>query len=142
MKYKRTVLKYNVNGRVMVDPAIFRRINPNYPLSYIRHKEEEIDDDSDDSDSDCGCDSDSDDGDDTPATRVVVYKDKKGKVHLVEVPAGEDSPDLSTEQLGDTESGDSTKNEFTEEELLIASPVVLGFSFAEKNWLVSILLSG
>lgn len=36
LKYKNTVKKHNINGRVMVDPAIFRRLHPNYPLSYIR----------------------------------------------------------------------------------------------------------
>jgi hypothetical protein len=36
LKHKNTVLKHNINGRVMVDPAIFRRLHPNYPLSYIK----------------------------------------------------------------------------------------------------------
>jgi len=35
-KIKHSVAKININGRVMVDPAIFRRINPNYPLSWIQ----------------------------------------------------------------------------------------------------------
>lgn len=36
VKHKNTILKHSINGRVMVDPAIFRRLHPNYPLSYIK----------------------------------------------------------------------------------------------------------
>lgn len=36
LKHKSTVLKHNINGRVMIDPGIFRRLHPNYLLSYIK----------------------------------------------------------------------------------------------------------
>jgi hypothetical protein len=49
-KKKRNIVKVNVNGRVMVDAAIFRRLNPNYPLSQVL-PDEYSDDDDDDSDS-------------------------------------------------------------------------------------------
>lgn len=116
----------------MIDPAIFRRINPNYALSYIKSKEDEIG-----NDCDCGDgsgDSHSDDSD-SEEMRIVVFKDKKGKIHQVAVPGGEDDPDLSGQEIDSIEAEDGSTHSFTEEELLIASPVVLGFAFSEKLWL-------
>lgn len=133
-KVKRSVLKHNVDSRVMVDPAIFRRINPNYPLSYI--KADGQDDSDDDNDSDCGCScSDGDEADDEEQTRIVVFKDKKGTFHFAEVPAGTTVADLTAQKLESVEKEDGLTHTFTEELLLIASPVVLGFSFSEKLWL-------
>lgn len=48
----------NVNGRVMIDPSIHRRINPNYPISLVRPKEDDIITDDEDSDE---CEDDDDD---------------------------------------------------------------------------------
>ncbi|CAI6334154.1 unnamed protein product [Periconia digitata] len=156
-KVKRVVMKFNINGRVMVDPALFRRIESNYPLSYIRADELDNEDEDDDSDSGggCGCGSGSDseeeqeeaddeDGDNDPSSkikkpkgRVVMWKDKNGKRYLIRVSSSTPGPDITSQSLDvvhDPESDASNNHIFTEEELLIASPVVLGFSFSEKAW--------
>ncbi|KAF2870776.1 hypothetical protein BDV95DRAFT_607909 [Massariosphaeria phaeospora] len=142
MKVKRSVVKVNVNGRVMVDPAIFRRINPNYPLSYIKQDELNQDSDDDDSDDDCCCSDEEDDSsaDDRPKMKTVLWKDRKGRKHLIRIPAG-DKQDISGEKLDSVDEADGSRHVFTEEELLISSPVVLGFSFSEKLW-IEFSLSG
>jgi adenylate kinase family enzyme len=137
IKQKRSVARVNIDGRVMVDPAIFRRIQPNYYLSYIKQDEVGADSDSG-SCSDCDNDSDADSegersGSSTPK-RLVVWKDKKGKKHLIPMPVS-NNPDVPTERLESIEKDDGIQHTFTEEELLIASPVVLGFAFSEKCWL-------
>lgn len=166
-KKKKAVIKVNINGRIMIDPAIHRRINPNYPISLVRPKDHDVisdDEDSDEESAFCGCDSDSEavanisaggDDDDAQVKYVTkVFKDEKGDVHQVRVPKslveteqgkekldrvsskGQDGGD---EDAADDDPGDTEKNkpppEFTDEEYLIASPVVLGFAFAEKLWL-------
>ncbi|KAJ4364446.1 hypothetical protein N0V83_009040 [Neocucurbitaria cava] len=144
MKHKNSIIRFNINGRVMVDPAIFRRINPNYALSYIKHDEldhdeEEEEDEDDEEDCCCGSDENSDEEKEKDKLRLVMWKDKKGKKHPIRVPqsvidkeAG-DKTDKGVE--GDDDSESSKNHVFTEEELLIASPVVLGFAFSEKLWL-------
>lgn len=91
-----------------------------------------------DEDNDCDCsDSDSsasDEDSDEEGTKVVVYKDKKGKYHLITIPAGSGA-DLASQKLDSFESEDGSTHTFSEEELLIASPVVLGFAFSVKHWL-------
>jgi DNA polymerase III delta prime subunit len=121
----------------MVDPATFRRINANYPLSYI--KQDELgEDDSDEDTDDCGCGSDSEkeSGDEKPKGKLVMWKDKMGKKHLIHIAPGDEGPDITSQKLDAVEDeSDEVKHVFTEEELLIASPVVLGFSFSDKVWL-------
>ncbi|KAL1836360.1 hypothetical protein VTJ49DRAFT_5252 [Mycothermus thermophilus] len=168
-KKKRSVIKVNINGRVMVDPSTHRRINPNYPISLVRPKDHDIvsdDDDSDDSDDSCGCGGDSDsnagggDGESPIKYVTKILQDSNGETRVVRVPKDEadEEEDESDEKKGlDTveakrgehtgegstatpaseEGSDKTKQvpEFTDEEYLIASPVVLGFAFAEKLWL-------
>ncbi|KAF2846580.1 hypothetical protein T440DRAFT_405332 [Plenodomus tracheiphilus IPT5] len=145
MKHKNSIIRFIINGRVMIDPAIFRRINPNYPYSYLKHDEldqdgENVEDEDDDDKSEsCGCGSGEDEEDKPDKIRLIMWKDSKGKKHPIHVyqsvidkengrnPAG---------QLEETEDTPETKRQvFTEEELLIASPVVLGFAFSEKLWL-------
>ncbi|KAF9638151.1 putative aaa family atpase protein [Lasiodiplodia theobromae] len=152
-KRKKMVLKHNINGRVMIDPAIFRRINPNYPISVIKPKDQ---DDLYDFGS-CGCsDDDSDDenrpyegpqnygedGEERQRYRFKVVYDEKKEAHLVQVPVDDDGNEIKTENLEklpengeDANDENKTRQEFTEEELLIASPVVLGFAFSEKRWM-------
>ncbi|KAF2818917.1 hypothetical protein CC86DRAFT_308344 [Ophiobolus disseminans] len=143
MKHKNSVVKFNINGRVMIDPAIFRRINPNYQLSYIKHDEldqDDDDDDDDDSDDDCGCSGDENGSDsEKDKMRTVMWKDNKGNKWPIKLPqsvidkeAG-NSPDPELDS--DEDGTDNKRHVFTEEELLIASPVVLGFAFSEKYWL-------
>lgn len=56
VKKKRQIIKVNINGRIMIDPAIHRRILPNYQISTVKPKDPDLlDSDSDDSDSDGGC---------------------------------------------------------------------------------------
>ncbi|ROW16792.1 hypothetical protein VPNG_01542 [Cytospora leucostoma] len=162
-KKKKSIIKVNVNGRVMVDSAIHRRINPNYPISLVRPKEHDIltdDEDSDDEEGGCGAGSDSEDGghqdkdleDGNEEVKYVtrIFKDDKGRVQLIRMTKDE-AEELSKEKLTTVESRDDTivdasdeevkpkdakkTPEFTDEEYLIASPVVLGFSFGEKLWL-------
>jgi hypothetical protein len=148
-KRKKQVLKFNINGRVMVDPKTFRRINANYQISGI--KDDRKDDEESDSDdcSDCE-DEDDEDGDDVyfsdneeaeakkPKYRVIW--DDDNKPHVVPVTDDDEEEEQKTlDQLpnGTDEEADANKNkprDFTEEELIIASPVVLGFSFTEKSW--------
>ncbi|KAK7548787.1 putative AAA family ATPase [Phyllosticta citricarpa] len=159
-KRKKAVAKHNVNGRVMIDPAIFRRINPNYPISLIKPKDQDAlydmccsSDDDDDDDSDCemhGPENNPDNEEKEHFKLKLVYDENK-MAHLVKVQVDEDGVEIKKEKLdklaGDadangenaaaaTDDDDRTKNQvFSEEELLIASPVVLGFSFADKRWL-------
>jgi len=163
-KKKKAVVKVNINGRIMVDPSIHRRINPNYPISLVRPKDHDLLSDDDDSSGDesgcCECDSDLDiDGDDDgEKIKFVtkVYQDDKGNVQFIRMPKfgedesggkekldkvaakGEDSPQESGEDATSQPPGTNKAKpvpEFSDEEYLIASPVVLGFAFAEKLWL-------
>ncbi|KAL4975245.1 hypothetical protein BDW66DRAFT_72999 [Aspergillus desertorum] len=141
-KKKRTVIKVNINGRVMIDPAIHRRINPNYPISTVRPKDPDLLDGSDDeTDGGCCCMSGSESNQssaqhndsDSPKTRLKLVRNKEGKPQLVRVEVDEDGNEVEKEAMD--EVSDTSEREFTEEELLIASPVVLGFAFSEKLWL-------
>ncbi|KAL2200201.1 hypothetical protein P885DRAFT_74036 [Corynascus similis CBS 632.67] len=163
-KKKRAIVKVNINGRVMIDPSIHRRINPNYPISLVRPKDHDmVSDDDDDSDSGsgcCGCGSDSDDNNEKVKFVTKAFEDDKGKVQFIRVPKfdndddengegekldrvdakGDDGHQHETDGAPETppsDSGSRTKPvpEFSDEEYLIASPVVLGFAFAEKLWL-------
>lgn len=143
MKHKNSIIRFNINGRVMVDPAIFRRINPNYALSYIKQDElnqdEEGEEEDDEEDESCGCESNDESDEEKEKIRLVMWKDNKGKKHPIRVPQSVidketgDSADKSLDNDDDTP--ESKRHVFTEEELLIAAPVVLGFAFSEKLWL-------
>ncbi|KAL8408299.1 hypothetical protein RB594_006918 [Gaeumannomyces avenae] len=173
-KKRKSIIKVNINGRVMIDPSTHRRINPNYPISHVRPKDHDTlsdgegDDDDDnnggnDSDGGCGCAGSGSDGEGNDGsgengekmklvTKLVA--DAKGKIRIVQVPKSSDDQgeekldqlddgakegeDDSAEQGGDDkteEKAEKTVPEFSDEEYLTASPVVLGFSFAEKLWL-------
>ena len=143
-KKKRSVIKVNINGRVMIDPAIHRRINPNYPISTVRPKDPDIlDSDDDDYGGDCGCcfSSEDDSGQkdwgrldsDTHQYKYKVVRNEKDKPVTVPVEVDEDGNVIESEKIDQVY--DPANREFSEEELLIASPVVLGFAFSEKMWL-------
>ncbi|KAK3352876.1 cation channel-like protein [Lasiosphaeria hispida] len=157
-KKKKMVIKVNINGRIMIDPSIHRRINPNYPISLVRPKDHDVisDDEDSDDESGCGCGSDSEDGgdrliDDDDKVKYVTkaIQDNKGNVQLIRMPKMDDdstkekldqvpSKDDDNTQVNGDDSGKEEEEklpEFTDEEYLIASPVVLGFAFAEKLWL-------
>jgi len=141
MKHKTSVIRFNISGRVMVDPAIFRRINPNYQLSYIKHDELDQDEEGSGDESDNCCCEDSEEGSDTEKDkmRMVMWKDQKGKKWPIKVPQSvidqESGAHPEAKIDGVEDDTDNKCHVFTEEELLIASPVVLGFAFSEKHWL-------
>jgi hypothetical protein len=145
-KRKRQILKININGRIMCDPAIHRRINPNYQISNVKAKElddDEVFDVNSDEESSCGCEEESSEGEEdhrnTPSSseeapqerrRFRVVKTPEGRTTIVEVDPN-DEAQLAQQDRVEKKDGHA----FTEEELLIASPVVLGFAFSEKLWL-------
>ncbi|QSZ34360.1 hypothetical protein DSL72_005951 [Monilinia vaccinii-corymbosi] len=178
-KKRKAVVKVNIDGRIMVDPAIHRRILPNYNVSTVKPKDPDIlggsdSEDDDDDDDECGyCGDDSsdegqedlvlekgEDGDEQKMKFKVIL-DEKHKPHLVQVPVDEDGNEVTMEKLDEVPSKITTEDNttkgntaakdnkdgtapeddkkappvFTDEEYLIASPVVLGFAFAEKLWL-------
>jgi DNA polymerase III delta prime subunit len=142
MKVKNTIAKFNINGRVMVDPAIFRRINPNYPLSYIRQDELDPEDneeeEEEEEEDDCCCSEEEGSNCEKDKLRIVMWKDGKGKKHPIYVYQSEidqETAESAGSALDTVEDGPEKRHVFSEEELLIASPVVLGFAFSEKLWL-------
>ncbi|KAG6038804.1 hypothetical protein E4U41_003639 [Claviceps citrina] len=164
------VVKVHIQkSRIMVDPGLFRRINPNYFVSEVRPE-----------DCDALSKSGMSDGDDdtmeshfqsgdaepwvskpvlrtpTPSDGHAFLKAMQGDFSArITPPALPSLPSLPTtcstamqeansidsstaENLLDTLPKDSVANEhlvFTDEEYLLASPIVLGFSFSEKQWL-------
>jgi hypothetical protein len=146
MKRKRQVLKVSTNSRVMLDPLTFRRINPNYPISTIKSQDPDFlpEDDSNDEEGCSCCEEDGEgnanerlDDADRPKYRLKLVMDKNNEPHIVEVEVDENGDELNKNSIVTLPNGEegSLKREFTEEELLIASPVILGFAFSEKLWL-------
>ncbi|KAK8060863.1 26S proteasome regulatory subunit 4 [Apiospora saccharicola] len=184
-KKKKSVVRVEVNSRIMVDPAIHRRNNPNYPISIVRPKVEDIfggdsdEEDEEDEDSEGhDCDhqdhhhheggmasgelqpalgsggSNNESGEESVKMVTKGFKNREGKWEIHTVPADEADSLVPNEQLDKVESqghkeGETKKDaktaaaaaaaskipEFSDEEYLIASPVVLGFAFGEKLWL-------
>ncbi|KAH7163542.1 hypothetical protein B0J13DRAFT_38711 [Dactylonectria estremocensis] len=155
---KNMIVKFNIaQSRVMVDPAIFRRINPNYSVSMVKPKDHDIISDEDNSDSDeacCSCGSSDSGGGEKIKFVTKVFKDRQGGIHMARIPKGDiteereqDDLDLLPNRQGTGKGDEGNENaevdedhaarlpEFTDEEYLIASPVVLGFAFSEKQWL-------
>lgn len=162
-KKRRQIIKVNINGRIMIDPAIHRRILPNYNVSTVKPQDPDLGDGSEVDSEGCCCDDSSSedepqhyieemetndkDSDGAEKTKMKVVKDDKNGMHFVKVPVDADGEEIVPEKLQEI----SSKNEdeetdlaedkaeeipvFTDEEYLIASPVVLGFAFAEKLWL-------
>ena len=176
-KKKKSVLRMNINGRIMVDASTHRRVNANYPISLVRPKDHDVisDEEGSDDELDCyECDSDGEGGGGVPARAALdkparvkmvtkVFKDKRGTVRSMRIPRSfleteepqekldkvatqgekdevkhtngiDGETDKDSEEDDKEASVDSTPV-FSDEEYLIASPVVLGFSFNEKLWL-------
>ncbi|CCU75350.1 ATPase [Blumeria hordei DH14] len=164
-KKRKQVVKVNINGRIMIDPAIHRRVLPNYNVSTVRPKTpDHSESDSESSESDCcgseesydnqneaklsGDENESENEDELKTKFKVVTNDKNDKC-LVEIPVDDDAQEIPLEILEEVPSKINVQNEetgkqkqeasdipiFEDEEYLIASPVVLGFAFAEKLWL-------
>ncbi|KPM40325.1 hypothetical protein AK830_g6217 [Neonectria ditissima] len=158
LKRKKMIIKFNVaQSRIMVDPAIFRRINPNYSVSLVKPKDHDIISDDENSGSEgacsCACDSSDSEGGEKVKFVTKVFKDLEGGIHMARIPQGEleeeenqDNLDMLPDRKGsvtqdkrggktEAEEDAETLQEFTDEEYLIASSVVLGFAFSEKQWL-------
>lgn len=140
-----SVMKFNIqSSRVMIDPTIFRRTNPNYSVSTVKPKDPDIiEEETSESDSgNCACGSDSE-GAEMVKFVKKVYKDENGEVHMVSFPKSlvKDEPgnpeldELPSKTVEGDDEEDMDIVDFTDEDYLIASPVVLGFSFSEKQWL-------
>ncbi|KAK3713648.1 hypothetical protein LTR37_008342 [Vermiconidia calcicola] len=154
MKKKKQILRININGRVMIDPSTFRRVNPNYPISVIKAQDDDelfslSDDDESESD-DCCCGSGSEDeepsggrelekkGDDdqSPKYKYKWGKDERGRNTFLAVEVDADGDPILPQNVDKlTERADTGKRSFTEDELLLTTPVMLGFAFSEKLWL-------
>lgn len=115
MKNDDEVVRWNCNSRIMVDPVAFRRVNPNYLYS---HKRGHADDEDRASASIC-------------LSRIDLLKTKE-KFHGLRKPLQSCKAVVSE---ADNVVELNKRASFTEEELLIASPVVLGFDLSEKCWL-------
>lgn len=168
-KRKRGFVKVNVNGRVMIDPSTFRRINPNYRMAPVKEfggpnggRIKNDDDDDEDEEGGCGHNSDDDDDEDegdginitattsktkastlktlaaaarrAQITRRTYITNAAGKIELVLGGAGGKHRDGSKGEDVVKEETELEPGKMTEEELLICSPTVLGFSFADKLW--------
>ena len=142
------VVKVNVDGRVMVDPANFRRINPNYCVSTVKAEDPDLlpEDDSccssEDEEEDIDTDEESDNNQfdqfqmrekDIQKVRKKLVKDSDDDDELYVVEVLEEPKGNEIEALGGENEVDPAK--FSDEEYLTASPVVLGFSFGHKMWM-------
>ena len=145
-KKKRQIVKVNIDGRIMVDARTFRRIAPNYPISTVKPADPDIlEEEADSDEGGCECCDSEDEGEisrplddaDKIETRMKVVIDKEKKPHIVEVQVDENGNEVKKEDIDQLpgQDGVTKKKDFTEEELVIASPVVLGFAFSEKLWL-------
>lgn len=174
-KRKRGAVRLNVNGRIMVDPSTFRRINPNYRMNPVKESSHSTtsalgnDDDSEneneDEDDECGRGGD-DEGEaeintptngveakpNTPKTSNALkhalskkpersyFIDTNGKINLkligvaIEAAAGKKKGSENKRERGEVLKEELNPEEMTEEELLLCSPTVLGFSFGDKLW--------
>ncbi|RCI08865.1 hypothetical protein L249_4982, partial [Ophiocordyceps polyrhachis-furcata BCC 54312] len=171
MKRKKgAIVKFNVQqSRIMVDPAIFRRMNPNYAVSMVRPKDDDMLSDEGMSDESNCCDSDSVDERQAKMRYVsklfIKAKLSKGEtgevgknVVLESLPrsmtngdGGVDGEPTTVTDKGEGPSESSTNGgeaaetpaetpaetvpHFSDENYLMASPVVFGFAFSEKQWL-------
>lgn len=174
-KRKRGAVRLNVNGRIMVDPSTFRRINPNYRMSPVKESSHSAasalgnDDDSEneneDEDDECGRGGDDEDEIEinTPTNgvktgsgparmanalkRALPKKPQRsyiigtdGKINLkliegvIEASAGKKKVLENKKERGKVLKEELNPEEMTEEELLLCSPTVLGFSFGDKLW--------
>ena len=130
----------------MVDPANFRRINPNYSVSTIKAEDPDLL-----PDENCDSHSEKEEGqhtdDETDENQFDQFAVKKKDIRKTRKKLLKDSDDdeLYIVEVDAEEKGNEIKNvdnenviaedEFTDEDYLIASPVVLGFSFGHKMWM-------
>lgn len=154
-----SVIKFNVQqSRMMVDAKTFRRVNPNYCVSPVAKPGDPMPyEDVSDAESDqSNYDSDYSYSGQPVLEKLDVHRETyDGSANLENDAAGKegssessckDTPASSGADTGDkskkVKDGSSPKDEdkvvipdLTDEQYLLASPVVLGFAFAEKQWL-------
>ena len=161
-KKKKGFVKVNINGRVMIDPLTFRRVNPNYRLAPVKDFDaggsKSRNDEENEFDDCCGGlggDDDDDDDDFNSAAPVATTSrlksalrsaaaarrrytiDALGKVRLIRKEAADKIVATGTNTSPDGEiqpDGGLNPENMTEEDLLLCSPTVLGFSFSDKLW--------
>ena len=117
----------------MIDPATFRRFNPDYHVSALEFQGKNL---GSDSGVETSAESESSSGEDGQSKT-------KGKRPITgEGIHQNDIDELSDEDTGDKLSDkDTGEGKFTDDQYLIASPVVLGYSLSEKIW-IEIAVSG
>ena len=142
----------------MLDPATFRRLRPNYQFSHIKPTDPDILSDSSASNSSSECEE-SDESDNSRSQsdprrepsrkqiqkkkqeikkrwkkKVVQDSDDPDQVYTVKVNVPD--PAQEPEKINDFDQiNKDGEPDFGDEDYLIASPVVLGFSFGKKMWL-------
>ncbi|PSR82533.1 P-loop containing nucleoside triphosphate hydrolase protein [Coniella lustricola] len=172
-KKKKGVGKVNVNGRIMVDAALHRRVNANYPVASIQPRDDtsppivdgstDSDDFEYDDDDDHDDDVDSKSGGAVGAPSAVVELEVRNVASITKTKTGlrlvqslkeggggaaqadgfapVDAQNGSDKESGGAQTDNSTTKpskktpNFTDEEYLIASSVVFGFSLSMKLWL-------
>ncbi|KAH5617453.1 hypothetical protein HBI23_256600 [Parastagonospora nodorum] len=132
MKNDNEVARWNCNSRIMVDPATFRRVNPNYPYAnkweHVDHEDRVR----------ASIDRGPTDLAKTAGTHTCApYEEHtRTQCHSSRKPLQRCSAIVSKVSCEvDSIAEPSERARFTEEELLVSSPVVLGFDLAEKCWL-------
>ncbi|TGZ83324.1 hypothetical protein EX30DRAFT_370338 [Ascodesmis nigricans] len=160
LKKNRQYLKVHINGRIMIDSATFRRVNPNYVLSSVKARNNDAEDDEeanyfyldpeDDPANDSACDdcccndeSKAEEKSSKEVKKVRWIRDNEGEWQLVtkdDILAGQNKLDTNIETV-ENNSSDSCSDgpprppTFSDNDYLIAAPVVLGWAFNEKLWL-------
>lgn len=139
VKKDEKILKVDVNGRIMLDPAVFRRVHPNYPLASIRSRKGEVLDMLNFAEQESPTTTSDSPDLPTPSSedfekqkQFRVVRDADGQLHTIEVNVDE-VPSGHTHDLPKSVTVIDTI--FSEEQLLTASSLAVGFSFSEKLWL-------
>jgi hypothetical protein len=126
----------------MVDPKAFRRTLPNYMTQQIKRKEDEFSKSPTKSSGDSSCSDDSDDDSDASDDsdeaagnkKWRLFKDKQGKNWVVNITKKRYEDAFDKDQFEPVDTDENGSHLFIEEEFLISSSVVLGFSFSRKLW--------
>ena len=161
---KGSIVKFNIQkSRIMVDPATFRRTNPNYLTSNIRpgdYTASTLYDASDEEVGPSSCSRSEEEHVQQVISNLITGRSGQAIVHqtvtgdkgrlqresqlepisslpdVTDVQKDTDTPfkdNLTPEELSE-ECSQGSNFKFSDEDYLVASPVVLGFSFSEKQW--------